>query len=152
MYLSIHSNYDVNLLLKQATLARSTSNKTHLPLGTTVRHPLGSSVDAMACCPWWPWRNSRAPNRESQGAGPRRQSGTMSPKTASLGLKTTKVKKRFFVLEEGGFFFDMFFGVFQWKNSNWSLNMFFVVFRLKTWSCSFQRICVTSIKFSEISG
>ena len=40
----------------------------------------------------------------------------MSPKAASLGLKTTKVKKRFFVLEEGVFFVDMFFGVFQWKN------------------------------------
>lgn len=58
----------------------------------------------MACCPWWPWR-SRAANRESQGAGPRRQSGTMSPKAQSLGFKTTKVRKSFVFVLEGVLFF-----------------------------------------------
>ena len=56
----------------------------------------------MACCPWWPWR-SRAANRESQGAGPRRQSGTMSPKAQSLGFKTTKVRKSFFFMKSFSF-------------------------------------------------
>lgn len=97
----------------------------------------------MACCPWWPWR-SRAANRESQGAGPRRQSGTMSPKAQSLGFKTTKVRKSLFFHEEfffrswgGTFFFCVWnvFGVFPpgKKSGVLGKNNVFVAFGRKTW-------------------
>ena len=144
MYLSIHSIYDVNL--------QQTSKKSYkIDFQQKPFHWQQPSVTLgdlpccakMACCPWWPWR-SRAANRESQGAGPRRQSGTLSPKAGRLGFKTTKAGQEefFFIVLGGVFFYEMFLDV-PWcfplgKNSGvLGKNSVFAVFHRKTWNICF---------------
>ena len=151
MYLSIHSNYDVNLLLKQATLARSTSNKNPFHW----EQPFVTLWDL----PWTPWRAVpggpggtpalRTENLKVLGHGGR--VGPCLPRLRHLVSKQQRSRRGFLFLRRVFFFVDMFFGVFQWKNKL-EFKHVFVVFRLKTWSCSFQWICVTSIKILRNIG